>query len=192
MIEQKDSLRSCPRWRFPPSAARPNRVSGAARSEWLGLLLFSLPTGSLYAATYEHRVIGAVIAAEASNQGRAGMVAVAEVIHQRVAESGWTTFQVVTHGNRREGKYAFSCLNRTTPTALVKKWQRDPAYDTALELAQLLCEAPEKLPDTTRSANFFKRSGAKPEWARGRNPVVVIKDHAFYRIPANSGYKRAW
>jgi hypothetical protein len=75
---------------------------------------------------------------------------------------------------------------------LVKKWRRDPAYKTALALAQLLCEAPEKLPETTRSANFFTRLGEKPEWARGRYPVAVIKDHAFYRIPADSGARRAW
>jgi spore germination cell wall hydrolase CwlJ-like protein len=156
-----------------------------------GLLLFFLPATSLVAATYEQRVVAAVIAGEASNQGRVGMVAVAEVIHQRVDESGWTPFRVVTHGNRR-GTYAFSCLNRTTPPALVRKWHSDPSYETALKLAQLLCETPEKLPDTTRSANFFTRVGEKPEWARGRKPVVVIKDHAFYRIPADSGSRRAW
>jgi spore germination cell wall hydrolase CwlJ-like protein len=156
-----------------------------------GLLLFFLPGASLGATTYEQRVIAAVIAGEAANQGRAGMVAVAEVIHQRVDESGWTPFRVVTHGNRL-GVHAFSCLNRTTPPALVKKWHRDPAYETALKLAQLLCEAPEKLPDTTFSANFFTRVGEKPEWARRRNPVVVIKDHAFYRIPASAGARRAW
>src|SRR4029077_20305398 len=122
------------------------------------------PGASLGAATYEQRVIAGVIAGEASNQGRAG----------------------VTHGNRR-GTYAFSCLNRTTPPALVRKWHSDPSYETALKLAQLLCETPEKLPDTTRSANFFTQVGEKPEWARGRKPVVVIKDHAFYRIPANAG-----
>jgi len=67
------------------------------------------------------------------------------------------------------------------------KWQRDPGYPTALELAQLLCEAPEKLPETTRAANFFTRLGDKPEWARGRKPVAIIKGHAFYRLPAASG-----
>jgi spore germination cell wall hydrolase CwlJ-like protein len=142
-------------------------------------------------ATYEQRVIAAVIAGEAANQGRAGMVAVAEVIHQRVLESGWTPFRVVTHGNRR-GIYAFSCLNKTTPPALVRKWHLEPAYAIALELAQLVMEDPDRLPDTTRSANFFTRRGENPEWARGRKPVVVIKNHEFYRIPANAGATRAW
>jgi len=148
-----------------------------------GLLVLFLPGAGLCAATYEQRVIAAVIAGEAANQGRAGMVAVAEVIRQRVNESGWTPFRVVTDGNRR-GIHAFSCINRTTPPALVRKWQRDPGYETASQLAQLLCEAPEKLPDTTRSANYFSQLGEKPEWARGRSPVVVIKGHAFYRIHA--------
>ena len=156
-----------------------------------GLLLFSLPGAGLCAAPYEQRVIAAVIAGEAANQGRAGMMAVAEVIHQRVDESGWTPFRVVTHGNLR-GVHAFSVLNKTTAPALVRKWHRDPAYETALELAQLVCEAPENLPDTTCSANFFTRLGERPWWAVGRNPVVVIKHHAFYRIPAEPGARRPW
>jgi spore germination cell wall hydrolase CwlJ-like protein len=164
-------------------------------SDWLrptiALLLSFLPGASLYATAYEQKVIAAVIAGEASNQGRVGMVAVAEVICQRVLESGWTPYRVVIHGNRR-GIHAFSCLNGTTPQALIKKWQRDPAYETALELAQLLSETPERLQNTTRSANFFAGLSAKPQWARGREPVVVIKDHAFYRIPAAAGTKRAW
>lgn len=98
---------------------------------------------------------------------------------------------MVTYGNGH-GIYAFSCLNRTTPPALVQKWHLDPAYRTALELAQLVSETPEKLPDTTRSANFFTRVGEKPDWTRGRNPVVIIKQHAFYRIPAAAGTRRAW
>jgi spore germination cell wall hydrolase CwlJ-like protein len=156
-----------------------------------GLLIFFLLGVSLRAVTYEHRVIAAVIAGEASNQGRAGMGAVAEVIHQRARESGWTPFRVVTHGNRR-GLYAFSCLNGTTPPALVRKWHLDPAYATALELAQWICDAPERLPDTTSQANFFTRLGEQPKWARGRKPVVIIQRHAFYRIPAEPGSRRAW
>jgi spore germination cell wall hydrolase CwlJ-like protein len=180
------------------SDSRQNRVSGisgTATSKGLGLLegvlLFLLPVAGPFAATYEQRVIAAVIAGEASNQGRAGMMAVAEVIHQRVTESGWTPFRVVTHSNR-SGTHAFSVLNQTTVPALVRKWHLDPVYATALELAQLVCEAPEKLPDTTRSANFFTRLGEKPRWAVGKNPVVVIKQHAFYRIPAEPGARRAW
>lgn len=156
-----------------------------------GVLLFSLPGAGLCATTYEQRVIAAIIAGEAANQGRAGMMAVAEVIHQRVDESGWTPFRVVTHGNPC-GIRAFSVLNGTTAPALVRKWHLSPAYATALELAKLVCDAPEKLPDTTRSANFFTRLGERPWWAVGKNPVVVIKHHAFYRIPAEPGAKRAW
>lgn len=184
-----------PLYRFNYPGTRHNRAPGITANELLGLMiglsLFFLERGSLCAATYEQRIVAAVIAGEASNQGRAGMVAVTEVIHQRVHESGWTPFRVVTYGKGR-GIYSFSSLNKTTPPKLVKKWQRDPAYETALQLAQLVCEAPEKLPDTTRSANFFKRLGEKAEWARGRKPVAVIKDHEFYRIYADSGSRRAW
>jgi len=182
-------------YRFHYPGTRHNRAPGITANGLLalvsGLSLCFFGRGSLCAATYEQRIIAAVIASEASNQGRAGMLAVTEVIHQRVQESGWTPFRVVTYGKGR-GIYSFSALNKTTPPKLVKKWRRDPAYETALQLAQLVCEAPEKMPDTTRSANFFKRLGEKAEWARGRKPVVVIKDHEFYRINADSSSKRAW
>jgi spore germination cell wall hydrolase CwlJ-like protein len=161
----------------------PGLLSGVAVSFLAGSALGGVP--------YEQRVIAAVITAEASNQGREGLVAVAEVIRQRVKESGWTPLRVVSHGNQH-GVHAFSVLNRTSMPALVRKWNRHPAYGTALELAQLLCEAPGQLPDSTRSANFFTRVGEKPEWARGRKPVIVINDHAFYRIAANPGARRAW
>lgn len=195
VMESKDPRRVCSRCRFRWSRTRHKRISGATLSELLGLLdgllLFSLPEARVFAATYEQRVIAAVIAGEAANQGRVGMVAVAEVIHQRVGESGWTPIRVVTRGNQH-GLHAFSCLNRTTPPALVKKWHHDPAYETALVLAQLLCEAPERLPYTTRSANSFFRLGGNPAWARGLSPVVVIKDHAFYNIRPGSGSRRGW
>ncbi len=195
MMEPGSPARSCPRWYWPASGTGPDHISDVGRSEFLALLVsfwpFFLPDAGLGAATYEQRVVAAVIAGEASNQGRAGMMAVAEVVHQRVVESGWTPLRVVTYGNG-SGNHAFSVLNRTTPSALVGKWQKEPVYNTALELAQLLCEAPEKLAATTRSANFFTRLGEKPEWARGRKPVVVIKDHAFYRIPKTAGSRRAW
>jgi hypothetical protein len=86
-----------------------------------GCLWCLLPGAGLCAATYDHYAIAAVLAGEAANQGRAGMVAVAEAIRQRVQESGWTPFRVVTHGNRR-GARAFSVLSQTTPPALVRKW----------------------------------------------------------------------
>ena len=126
-IRANELRQVCPRCLFGWLGTRHNRVSGAPLSELVGLVeslvLLFLTGASLCAATYEQRVIAAVIAGEASNQGRAGMVAVAEVICQRVNESGWTPFRVVTHGNRR-GIHAFSCLNRTTPTALVRKWSK--------------------------------------------------------------------
>lgn len=157
----------------------------------LGMSLWFLLAGSLFGSTYEQRVTAAVLMGEAWGEGRVGMLAVGEVISQRVRESGWRPLRVVTHGNKH-GKHAFSCLNGTTPEALVKKFHREPAYQTALEVAQLVCEAPDRLSAVTRSSNFFTRVGEKPSWARGRKPVVIIRNHAFYRIPATGGSARAW
>jgi spore germination cell wall hydrolase CwlJ-like protein len=174
-----------------PAKASRSPPSGGILSFLCGLLAFHSPGVALTAASYDQRVIAAVIAGEASDQGHAGMAAVAQVIRQRVLESGWTPLEVVTHGNGR-GRHAFSCLNGLTLPGLVKKWHLDSGYPTALELARLVCDAPEQLPNTTRRANFFTRRGEQPAWARGREPVVIIKDRAFYQIPAEPGAKRAW
>lgn len=136
------------------------------------LLLASAACGQ----TYEERVVAAVLMGEAWNQGAHGMTAVGEVISQRVKLLGKTPAQVVTA--RRQ----FSCLDYSTPAKLVARFHREPDFKTALRIAQQVCRTPESLPGITARATNYTRREERPVWARGKKPVVVIGDHAFYRL----------
>lgn len=138
--------------------------------------VFSLLAASSHAQTYEEKVVAAVLMGEAWSEGQRGMTAVGEVIHQRAVDKNRTPLQVVV------ARRAFSCLNRTTPDRLVRKFVKYPDYQKALQIAQTVCQKPEALPGLTAKATHFTRVDEKPVWARGRKPVVVIGDHAFYRF----------
>ena len=133
-----------------------------------------------WAQTYEHRVVAAVLMGEAWNQGREGMLAVGEVIHQRAVEKGRTPQQIVTA--RHGARHAFSCLNRTTPDRLIEKFKYEPVYDMALQVAVLVCDHPERLSGRTQGATHYTRVEETPRWARGKKPIVIVGRHAFYRI----------
>ncbi len=153
--------------------------SGAA----LALLLLAalLWPGSLQAQTWAEKALAAVLVGEAGNQGSNGMVAVAEVIVER-ANDGRSYFGSSIYSVISKPK-AFSCLNHTTMERLVRKSSRSSSWKTALNIAILAYRAPNQLPGLSQRANGFTRKEERPKWAKGRRPVVVIKDHAFYRIP---------
>jgi len=140
-------------------------------------LILALPA---VAQTYQEKVVAAVLMGEAWGEGERGMTAVAEVINQRSKDQGKTPLQVVTH---RVGKvHAFSCLNGTNADKLVRKFQKEEAYQTALKVAHVACAMPEKLPGITRKATHFTRTSERPWWAKNQKAVVVIGNHSFYRM----------
>jgi hypothetical protein len=155
--------------------------SGATGALVLLLALLWISPAAQAAHTWQEQALAAVLVGEAGCQGSNGMVAVAEVVVQRAREArpyfGRTIYGVITRPK------AFSCLNRTSVANLVRTSSRSPAWKTALEIAEVACRTPEKLPGLSRQANGFTRKEERPRWARGIKPVVVIKDHAFYRIP---------
>ena len=134
------------------------------------------------AQSYEEKVVAAVLMGEAWNQGQAGMLAVAEVIHRRAVENRETPLQVVTKGRFRQR--AFSSLNGRTPEGLVQKFARLPDYQKqALPLAMALSKWPASRQGSTRYATHFTRKEERPSWSKGQRPVAIIGDHAFYRLP---------
>ncbi len=140
------------------------------------ILSFLLPVAAL-SQTYQHKVVAAVILGEAACQGSDGMLAVGEVISQRAKLSGRTPLQVVCK------RKAFSCLDGRTPDQLVRKQSKQREYAEALRVARLVVDAPQRLPGITKGATHFTRADERPSWARGVRPVLVLKDHAFYKLP---------
>jgi N-acetylmuramoyl-L-alanine amidase len=130
--------------------------------------------------THEEQAVAAVLMGEAWSEGARGMTAVAEVIHQRAIEKGRTPLQIVTARRRRV--HAFSCLNGATLDRLIHQFRQEPDYQHALQLAQTVCQTPDRLPGLTLGANHFTRATERPYWAKGKRPVVVIGRHAFYRL----------
>lgn len=130
--------------------------------------------------TYEEEAVAAVLMGEAWSDGTRGMSAVAEVIHQRSIEKHQTPMTVISvhHG----AVHAFSCLNKTTVDKLIAKYSHEPAYQQALQLAELTCEAPERLPNLVGPANHYTRASERPYWAQGHQPVAIVGGHAFYRL----------
>jgi spore germination cell wall hydrolase CwlJ-like protein len=117
---------------------------------------------------------------EAWSEGVLGMTAVAEVIHQRSMDKSKAPLEIIS-ANRGQ-IHAFSCLNGTTLNRLIQKFSREPAYQQALQIAQTMCQTPDRLPGLTNFANHFTRTTERPYWARGKRPVAVIGRHAFYRL----------
>ena len=130
--------------------------------------------------TYEERAVAAILMAEAWSEGVRGMTAVAEVIHQRAEEKDQTPLQVVAA--RRGRIHAFSCLNGTTLSGLIRKFEDAPDFQDALHIAHMACQTPGRLPDITNSANHYTRRSEHPYWAKGKKPVAVIGHHAFYKL----------
>ena len=138
-----------------------------------GMLALSAEAGA-QSYTYGQRIVAAVLMGEAAGEGEAGMVAVAEVIHNRAVEHDWSPLQVVCR------KRAFSCMNGKTAEQLYQEHCRSPLFKTALRIARTLYNSPQDLPATTRGATFYDHRDAKPPWLSEVRRVAIIGQHAFY------------
>lgn len=141
------------------------------------LLCLLLAVASARAASWEVKVVAAVIMGEARGEGRLGMIGVGEVIHQRCIERNKTPITVVTD------KGEFSSKIGRTAAQMVQRFSKYPEYAVALEVARLVCYSPEKLPGITKHANAFDHKNGHPWWAEGAVKVAVINNHAFYILP---------
>ena len=146
-------------------------------------LLFGLAlclTAPCEAATFDERLIAAVLMAEAQGEGVAGMTAVGEVIATRARIRRLTPGLVV-----RE-PYQFSPLNRVKPRALISRYERMPLYREALQIAGTVSRNPDRLPGLTAGADHFEHIQAPlPRWARGRKPVAIVGNLRFWSLSNN-------
>ena len=148
------------------------------KTKWILGLIFLWATASLHAQTYGQRVVAAVLLAEARSEGERGMIAVAEVIRNRADAWGVSPLAVV------KVEKHFSCLNKTTPEALVRRCRGLPEWSLALAIARQTYNQPETLPGFANGANHFHSESA--DWADGEDPVAIIGRLKFYRLPMPS------
>jgi spore germination cell wall hydrolase CwlJ-like protein len=140
------------------------------------LLVLMLAMPCLHAASWQEQVVASVIMGEARGEGRTGMIAVGEVIRQRCCERKQTPFQVVTA--RKE----FSSKNGCTAAQMVRRYSKIREWATALSVADLVCNSPERLPGITRQANCFDHKNGHPSWLARAELRATIGNHAFYRV----------
>lgn len=162
-MDAKPGILCLPRWRN-------------GRFHWVvGLVvLLTAPCG---AASFDERLIAAVLMAEARGEGVVGMTAVGEVIANRARKRRMPPGLVV-----REA-YQFSSLNRVKPHELVLRYEKMPLYREALRIANTVIQTPAELPGLAAGADHFEHIRAPiPRWARGRRPVAVVGGHRFWLL----------
>ena len=141
----------------------------------LGLVVILMtPCG---AASFDERLVAAVLMAEAQGGGIVGMTAVGEVIANRARKRQKPPGIIVQEA------YQFSPLNQTKPHELVSRYEKMPLYREALRIANTVIQTPAKLPGLTAGADHFEDLKAPtPRWACGRRPVAVVGGHRFWLL----------
>ena len=145
------------------------------------LLLLGLTTEATVLAksnpaiAYNQKALAAVLVAEAGIDKKKGMTSVAEVIRNRAREKKKSPLQVI----RQKG--AFTSLAGRTLDRVIREAVESPVYPEALEIAWVLLNHPEQLPNNTNNATHFDRIGKKPYWAATAQVTATIGRHRFYR-----------
>jgi spore germination cell wall hydrolase CwlJ-like protein len=119
--------------------------------------------------------VAALLVAEAGCDKQPGMLGVAEVIRNRAREKRKTPLAII----KQPG--VFSSLTDTDLSALIRKQESHPQFATALKIARLLVQNPDRLPNTTRNATHFDNIHRAPFWSLTAKTTVTIGNHRFYR-----------
>ena len=124
--------------------------------------------------THETKIVAATILAEARGEGCGGMYAVAAVIAQRAFERKRTPKEICLQ------PYQFSCWNGKRLKDL-EHLLKVPQADYAIALAKNIKLLSR---DYVGFANHYHATWMKkkPYWAKGKKPVKVIGQHAFYKL----------
>ena len=113
---------------------------------------------------------------EAKGEPREGMVAVAAVVMNRLADPDFpkTICAVVTQG-RETGACQFSWWCDGRPDDV----EEPEPYTTAKEIAREALN--QQMPDPTEGAINFHLAGQTPDWAASFHKTVQVGQHVFYR-----------
>lgn len=116
-------------------------------------------------------VVIACIILEAGGEGKEGMEAVNEVLHNRSTAQHKSLYQVAT------APLQFSCFNNGVDAAVAKA-KKHPYWNVAASILSA------QLTEHTHGAKFYHTLNSKPKWAsillkRGAK-VITIGHHKFY------------
>ena len=122
----------------------------------------------------EQRILAQTILAEARGDGRAGMYAVAACIKVRAQKRNLSFKQVCLQ------PYQFSCWNGKSLKSM-EHLLKVPQAKYAIALAKNIKLLSR---DFVGYANHYHATWMKkkPYWAKGKKPVKVIGQHAFYKL----------
>lgn len=115
---------------------------------------------------------------EARGEGRTGMIAVINVVINRVKSRKWPNDIMSVCQQALQ----FSCWNANDPnrSKLISVTMANPTFLMAMELAQSAIKG--ELADITNGANHYHEQSIMPFWAKGRSPVATIGRHRFYKF----------
>lgn len=124
---------------------------------------------------FARKLVAAVIIAESGGHGRKGMEGVYEVLHARASVRKTSCYAEATRRKQ------FSCLNNTTPVALVEK-HKDHAHYTWVH-DELLKWVPTTSHTGTNPFNrcrHYHATSILPYWAKGKKPYATFGGHHWY------------
>lgn len=125
-------------------------------------------------------IVARTLWGEARNQGMKGMIAVANVIGNRVNNPGWWGYGYISVCFM---KNQFSCWNRNDPnySEIRKVDPSDKQFFQAINIATNLVK--NKLKDLTLGSDHYLLTNVvhKIPWAQKRVPQVIIGKHSFYK-----------
>lgn len=130
-------------------------------------------------------VLARTIYGEARGQPYAGMVAVANVVLNRVRKAQrydggyWWGNDIVGVCLK---PYQFSCWNKNDPNlSIIKKvTASDQGFRDCLEIARRAVDG--HLSDNTNGATHYHADYVSPYWAANKSPVAAIGAHLFYKL----------
>ena len=140
--------------------------------KYLFLFLFAV---SVNASQFtKDEIVAITILAEARGEGKSGMYAVACVISQRAKERKKSAAQVCLQ------PWQFSCWNKNDPQRPhLKKLLRHELAPYAMMVAKNINNLDLTF---TKQANHYHTKAVRPYWSKGKQPVVTIGNHLFFKL----------
>lgn len=138
--------------------------------KYLILFLFSFSLAAVEKIENKDLIIS-VLLAEATGEGQKGIEAVWEVINNRAKQQNKSIISIIT------ARKQFSCLNNTTPSALIQQKSKDKNW----KLAEKIVNSP--LTNHTKNSNhYYSIIIPAPYWAKNNKFVCQIGKHRFYKL----------